>query len=54
MSTISSSAVSGSITTVKVALVVIEDVLIPLSNVVAETTGIITAPDVTAEVNVVC
>jgi hypothetical protein len=55
MSTISSRAVSGSSTTVKVALSVeIDAAEISASRLVADATVIDVAPDVIAEVNVVC
>ena len=51
ISTTSSSAVSGSMTTVKVWPVL---TVAPPSRVVAETTGMIVAPEVTEPVSVVC
>jgi hypothetical protein len=53
-STISSRAVSGSITTVNVELVVSEAPDTVANNVVAFATLIVVPPDVTAEVRVVC
>jgi hypothetical protein len=50
-STTSSRAVSGSMTTVKVCPVL---TVAPPSKVVAETTGMIVAPDETEPVSVVC
>lgn len=53
-STISSSAVSGSMTTVKVELVLSEEPDTVANNVEAFDTLIVVPPDVTAEVSVVC
>jgi hypothetical protein len=53
-STISSSAVSGSRTTVKVELVLSEEPDTVANNVEAFDTLIVVPPDVTAEVRVVC
>lgn len=53
-STISSSAVSGSRTTVNVELVLSEEPDTVANNVAAFDTLIVVPPDVTAEVSVVC